>query len=45
MENQTGVSGTSKIAWGGIGTVVVLAMLFALVAVMFGVDVGSIVGV
>ena len=42
MEKQTGVSGTSKIAWGVIGVVAVLA-LFALVAVMFGVDVGSII--
>lgn len=42
MEKQTGVPGTSKIALGVIGVVVVLA-LFALVAVMYGVDVSSIV--
>ena len=44
MERQTGVLGTSKIAWGVIGVVAVLAMLFALVAVMFGVDVGTVIG-
>ncbi len=43
MEKQTGVLGTSKIAWGVIGVVAVLALVFALVAVMFGVDVSSII--
>ncbi len=43
MEKQTGISGTSKIALGVIGVVAVLALVFALVAVMFGVDVGSII--
>ena len=42
MEKQTGVPGTSKIAWGVIGVVAVLALVFALVAFMYGVDVGEV---
>ena len=43
MEKQTGVQGTSGIAWGVIGVVAVL-VLAALIAIMYGVDVGTVIG-